>query len=141
MFEPKLMPSINEVVHFESESYIVTCDSNGARVRWFDPNNQFVDPVNRSRVHVEERNGESALIFTSILPEDKGNWTCQAENNPHRVGFNMIVYSKIVFCNTKRLSNLYLNLLTYSSEPIQFVDSQNVQSVRENDDAVIKVMN
>lgn len=96
VFEPKLMPSINEVVHYENDSYIVTCNGDGVRVRWFDPNNQWIDPMNRSRVHVEERNSESALIFTSISPEDKGNWTCQAENNPRRVGVNMIVYSKSI---------------------------------------------
>lgn len=94
--EPKLMPSINEVVHFENESYIVTCDGGGVRVRWFSPNNTWVDPINRGRVHVEEKNSESALVFTSITPEDKGNWTCEAENNPQRIGFNMIVYSKRV---------------------------------------------
>lgn len=94
IYEPKLMPSINEVVHFENDSYIVTCDGGGTRVRWFSPNNTWQDPMNRGRVHVEEKNSESALIFTSITLEDKGNWTCEAEDNPQRIGFNMIVYSK-----------------------------------------------
>lgn len=94
--EPKIMPSINEVVHFENDSYIVTCDGGvGTRVRWFSPKNVWVDPRKRgTNVHVEEKNFESALIFTSITLDDKGNWTCEAENNPQRVGFNMIVYSK-----------------------------------------------
>ncbi|XP_031634905.1 neural cell adhesion molecule 2-like [Contarinia nasturtii] len=116
-FEPKLMPSVNEVMHSENDTYIVSCAGDGVRVRWFDPNNKWIDPMDRGHVHVEERNSESLLIFTSISPEDRGNWTCQAENNTRRAGFNMIVY-----------------------KPITFLDSQNVQSVKENDDAVIKCM-
>lgn len=103
IYQPKLMPSINEVVHCENDSYIVTCDGGGARVRWFSPNQTWIDPMNRGRVHVEEKNFESALIFTSITLDDKGNWTCEAEENPQRIGFNMIVYSKCC-C----ISNLHL---------------------------------
>lgn len=121
MYEPKIMPPINEVVHFENDSYIVTCDGVGTRVRWFSPKNVWVDPQKRgTNVHVEEKNFESALIFTSITLDDKGNWTCEAENNPQRVGFNMIVYSKSdCYFVVNKLDLIYMNnaLLHLSLSP------------------------
>lgn len=87
------MPSIDEVVHFENDSYIVSCQANGTRLRWFDPNSEWVDN-HRGRIHVEEHHNESVLIFSTISLADKGNWTCEAEKGHRKITFSMIVYSK-----------------------------------------------
>lgn len=93
----KLVPSINEVVHYENDSYIVACQANGTRVRWLDPNNKWVDQ-HEKRHHVEERTlmtlNESSLVFNSISASDNGTWTCEAEKDNRKLTFTMIVYSK-----------------------------------------------
>lgn len=84
---------MNEVVHFENESYIVSCHALNTRLRWLDPDNIWVDK-GRGGVHVEERTNELVLVFTSISSTtDNGTWTCQAENGNRKIAFNMIVYS------------------------------------------------
>lgn len=88
------MPSINEVVHFENDSYIVSCQANGTRLRWIDSNSKWIDE-HRGRIFIEDRGNESVLIFTSISLADNGNWTCEAERGNRKISFNMIVYSKL----------------------------------------------
>lgn len=93
-YEFKLVPSMNEVVHFENDSYIVSCQvSIETRLRWIDPQNKWIEK-SRGHVEVEDRGSESVLIFKSIGYEDSGNWTCEAEEGLRRIAFNMIVYSK-----------------------------------------------
>lgn len=93
--ELKLVPSVNEVVHFENESYIVACQGVNTRLRWLDPDNVWIDK-GRGGVHVEERDNELVLMFSSISSQtDNGTWTCQAENGNRKTAFNMIVYSMI----------------------------------------------
>lgn len=111
-FEVKLMPSISEVVHFENDSYIVSCqaligDGKRTRLRWFDSDDQWVEN-DRGRIHVEERENELVLVFTSISLEDNGNWTCEAEKDNKKIAFNMIVYSKMK--KTLFLINMYPKL-------------------------------
>lgn len=93
LIDLKLIPSINEVVHFENDSYIVSCQANETRLRWFDPNNVWIEN-NRGRVHIEQRENELSLIFTSIQHDDNGNWTCEAEKGNRKLAFSMIVYSE-----------------------------------------------
>lgn len=92
-YELKLVPSVNEVVHFENESYIVSCQAAETRLRWLDPDNIWVDK-GRGGVHVEDRTSELVLVFTSISSKtDNGTWTCEAEKGNRKITFNMIVYS------------------------------------------------
>lgn len=98
-YEFKLVPPANEVVHFENDSYIVSCQANGTRLRWLDPNNQWIDRQH-GRFYVEERHNESVLIFTSISSMDNGTWTCESERGHRKISLHMIVYSKSCFaCN------------------------------------------
>lgn len=94
-YEFKLVPSVKEVVRFENDSYIVSCQAGAnTRLRWLDPENVWVDKK-RGGVHVEQRNNESALVFASLSADtDNGTWTCQAELDNQKLTFNMIVYSK-----------------------------------------------
>lgn len=92
--ELKLVPSVKEVVHFENDSYIVSCQAVNTRLRWLDPDNVWVDK-GRGGVHVEQRDNELVLMFTSISSQtDNGTWTCQAEQGNRKIAFNLIVYSK-----------------------------------------------
>lgn len=88
------MPSLNEVVRFENDSYIVSCHAAAnTRLRWLDPDNVWVDKK-RGGVHVEQRNNELVLVFASLSGDtDNGTWTCQAEMDNQKITFNMIVYS------------------------------------------------
>lgn len=93
IYELKLVPSVKEVVHFENDSYIVSCQASDTRLRWMDPDNVWVDK-GRGGVHVEQRENELVLVFTSISAKtDNGTWTCQAEKGNRMIAFNMIVYS------------------------------------------------
>lgn len=93
-YEFKLVPPANEVVHFENDSYIVSCQVDiETRLRWLDPQNKWIEK-SRGHVEVENHGNESVLRFKSIGYEDSGNWTCEAEEGSRRIAFNMIVYSK-----------------------------------------------
>lgn len=94
----KLMPSINEVEHFENESYVVACQAlvGKKRLRWFDSEGKWIEN-DRGRIHVKEKDNEMLLVFTSISLEDKGKWTCEAEEGHKKISFNMIVYSKLIW--------------------------------------------
>lgn len=97
LIDLKLIPSIKEVVHFENDSYIVACQANETRLRWFNPQSQWVED-NLGRVHIEEQHeNELSLVFSSIQYSDNGNWTCQAEKNNQKTSFSMIVYSKLAY--------------------------------------------
>lgn len=63
----KLTPSINEVEHFENESYVVACQAllGKTRLRWFDSEGKWVEN-DRGRIHVKEKDNEILLVFTSI---------------------------------------------------------------------------
>lgn len=93
-YELKLVPSLNEVVRFENDSYIVSCHAAAnTRLRWLDPDNVWVDKK-RGGVHVEQRNNELVLVFASLSADtDNGTWTCQAEMDNQKTTFNMIIYS------------------------------------------------
>lgn len=91
-YDLKLVPSINEVVHFENDSYIVSCQANNTRLAWLNPKNQWIDN-HRGRIHIEDRGNELTLVFSSILMADNGNWTCVAEKDERKMFFSMIVYS------------------------------------------------
>lgn len=87
------MPSLNEVVRFENESYVVSCHAQNTRLRWLDPDNVWVDKK-RGGVHVEQGNNTLVLVFASLSADmDNGTWTCQAEMDNQKISFNMIVYS------------------------------------------------
>lgn len=93
-YELKLHPSNNEVVRFENESYIVSCQAAAnTRLRWLDPDNVWVDKK-RGGVHVEQHDNELRLVFASLSADtDNGTWTCQSEMDNQKTTFNMIVYS------------------------------------------------
>lgn len=93
-YEFKLVPPVSEVVHFEGDSFIVSCQAYKSRLRWKNPQGNLTDALDRDRVHVEERGNGSALIFTAISQKENGTWTCQAEEGNREISFNMIVYSK-----------------------------------------------
>lgn len=95
-YELNLVPSLNEVVRFENDSYIVSCNASATtRLRWLDPDNVWVDKT-RGGVHVEQRNNELVLVFASLSADtDNGTWTCQAEMDNRKITFNMIVYSML----------------------------------------------
>lgn len=93
-FEIKLTPS-NKVERYEKDSYIVTCQvlHGKTRLRWLNPEGIWVENL-RGRIHVKENDNEVSLVFTSISVEDKGDWTCEAEEGGKKISFNMIVISK-----------------------------------------------
>lgn len=93
-FELKLLPAINEVVHFENDSYIVSCQASGTRLRWLDSKGEWIGN-DKGRIHVEDRGTEVVLVFTSISSDDNGNWTCEAEKENRKISFSMIVYSEM----------------------------------------------
>lgn len=93
-YELKLVPSVNEVVRFENDSYLVSCHAPNTRLRWLDPDNSWVDRKRGGGVHVEQRGNELVLMFQSLSADtDNGTWTCQSEMDNQKITFNMIVYS------------------------------------------------
>lgn len=110
-----LSPSQEEVVHFVNDSYIVTCNGhNQTRVRWMNPKQGVIEDA-KGRVHVEEKpggmfivficyntilqkkklfTGPIALVFELISLADRGEWTCQGEDENLQKTFNMIINRK-----------------------------------------------
>lgn len=95
-YELKLVPSVTEVVHFENDSYIISCAANTkTRLRWLDPDNIWIDK-SRGGVHVEQKNDEElSLVFKSISSAHNGTFICEAEKDNRKISFNMIVYSRM----------------------------------------------
>ncbi|KAG4072544.1 hypothetical protein HA402_004633 [Bradysia odoriphaga] len=113
-----LSPSDSEVVHYVNDSHIVNCNAYGTtRVRWLNPKQTVIEET-KGRIHIEERtDGSTALVFETITLQDKGEWSCQGEIGDVQKSFNMVI-----------------------NQPISFVDTPVVQSVREDRDAVIRCM-
>lgn len=91
--EFKLVPPDGDVARTEDESYIVSCQANKTRLRWFSPHNKWID-AKHGRVYVIDVNGsnELKLVITSIRRADQGEWRCEAEEPKKIISFNMMVY-------------------------------------------------
>lgn len=142
--EMELKPPDTQVVRYENETYIVQCGAGESRMRWLSPQYEWIEH-HHGRIHIEHDVGKLTLAFNRITLNDSGIWTCEAERGNQKIQFNMVVHSQYIYwtrCVHLRRACKLIDFVSYliffsSTEPISFVDTPVVQSVEENETAVI----
>lgn len=92
-----IMPPDEEVVRYESDSYVAHCEAVNSRKRWLSPLNKLIEH-HTGRVHIEHFDHKLALIIKEIKKIDEGDWVCEAEEGGTKKSFKLIVNSKRECC-------------------------------------------
>ncbi|GLV31354.1 factor of interpulse interval [Carabus blaptoides fortunei] len=95
-----LAPTVQDVVRYVNESYIVTCTEDTKKpVTWYTSHGVAVHE--KGHPHVTNMSSGTALVFEKISVEDRGHYHCKNEEDS--VSFKLIVISPITFIDTPLL--------------------------------------
>ncbi|ALC38009.1 CG33543 [Drosophila busckii] len=102
-----LTPSTPSITHFVNDSFIIFCRTvqKDIDTKWRDPRGEARENT-KGRVHIEKKTGLLALVFEHISLDDKGNWTCELNEETAKKSFELLVNQKISFDKTELVQSV-----------------------------------